>query len=108
MIRKPTAKTLAKYGLDEVLWALMVARQKGVCALCLTGPKPPRFMLVVDHEHRKGWAKMPPEQRRLYLRGLVHPHCNHRLLGRWVTAPMSRRVAEYLDAYEDRKRKETT
>ena len=106
MIRKPKPATLKKYGLDEVSWALLLQRQRFVCGLCMK--EPPSGILVVDHQHVPKWRKMPPQERRRYVRGLACNHCNHRLLGRFMTAPNARRVAEYLDAYEDRKRKEVS
>lgn len=102
MIRTPSAKTLAKYGLTEAEYRDFVDRQKGVCPVCELEPSTGR--LCIDHLHIKGWKKMPPESRKLYVRGLLCFWCNSRHLGRGVTAQKLRNGAEYLDAFEGRLR----
>ena len=49
-------------------------KQGGVCAICKRVP--PSLRLNIDHEHVKGWKKMPPEQRKQYVRGLLCFQCN--------------------------------
>jgi hypothetical protein len=97
----PTTQTLRKYGLTLDEWSAILDRQGGVCPICGLVPSTNRF--CVDHEHIKGWRKMPPEQRKLYVRGLVCWRDNNRVLTAGVTATMLRRAAEYLEEYEKRK-----
>lgn len=94
----PTLATLAKYGLDVDRYVLMVHGQGGRCACC--GEAPSTGRLCIDHFHAKGWKKMPPEQRRLYLRGLTDWWCNSRFLGRGITLERSEKVTAYLRRFE--------
>ncbi len=99
MVKEPSAKTLAKYGLDPALfWAM----SPGHCHLCgtdLTGK-----MLFIDHEHVKGFAKMPPEQRRTYVRGILCYGCNRFKVCK-NTLNTAIDVAEYLRQYQARRPK---
>lgn len=101
-IRIPRAGTLAKYGVDVDWFCRRVEYQCGRCAVCGNAPSTGR--LVIDHEHVGGWKKMPPEKRRLYVRGLVDWYCNHAYLGRGITVVKARGVVSYLEAYEQQKR----
>jgi hypothetical protein len=47
----------------------------------------------------KGWKKMPPEQRKLYVRGLLCWTCNHYYLARGITVRRSERVTLYFQEY---------
>lgn len=100
MTPRPTTATLNKYGMSEGLWRLMFLQQGGVCAICR---KPSRRMCV-DHEHAKGWAKMPPEKRVRYVRGLLCWQCNRFRVGR-NTLENARTVLEYLQDYEERRQR---
>ena len=55
--------SLAKYGITERQYRLMLRRQKGRCSICGTLPKKRR--LAVDHCHLTG-----------RVRGLLCYHCN--------------------------------
>lgn len=57
--------------------------------------------LVIDHFHQKGWKKLPPEQRRLWIRGLICWYENHAYLGRGITVQKSRAITAYLERFED-------
>lgn len=72
-----------------------------MCFVCGKMPKTGR--LCIDHEHVKGWKKMPPEERKLYVRGLLCWFCNHTYVGRAITIEKSKRVTQYLEGYEARK-----
>lgn len=94
----PTAATLAKYGWDVDRFVMAVHVQGGRCACC--GTVPTKGRLCIDHFHAKGWKKMPREQRRLHIRGLVDWWCNSRFLSRGITLERSRAVTTYLQRYE--------
>jgi hypothetical protein len=44
----------------------MAKKQKQVCAIC--GKLPASGRLNIDHEHHRGWSRMAPEKRKLYVR----------------------------------------
>jgi hypothetical protein len=103
MLQLPSKTTLAKYGLTLVQWQLMAQRQNHVCFVCKK--LPPSGRLCVDHEHVKNWKKMPPNKRRLYVRGLLCGFCNYRLVAKGITLAKAREVVSYLEQYEARKRR---
>lgn len=79
----------------------ILRRQGGACAVCRAVPKSGR--LCTDHEHVKGWKKMKPERRKLYVRGLLCYFCNHYYVGRCITVFKARNILNYLTAYEARR-----
>lgn len=99
----PSAKTLEKYGLNMSTWRKLLASQGGVCGVC--GRIPPSKRLNVDHEHRPRYSEMPPERRRLFVRGLACSTCNRFRLGRGATPANLRGAADYLDRYLKRRPK---
>ena len=101
MLFEPKPNTLRKYGLNAEEWRAMADRQNHSCAVCKQEPTKGR--LCIDHEHRKGWKKMPPEERKRYVRGLLCFRCNTTFVGRGVTIDRSRNVTAYLEAYEVRR-----
>ena len=53
----------------------------------------------VDHEHVDGWEEMPPEKRKLYVRGLLCNGCNI-AIGLLQDSPyILRGAATYLEKY---------
>lgn len=99
-MKPPSKATLAKYGLSEQEWLALLERQGGVCAVC--GKVPSTGRLCTDHEHVRGWKKLPPEERKKYVRGILCFFCNHYYVGRSITVEKARRVVSYLQAYEER------
>jgi hypothetical protein len=97
VIREPSAATLKKYGMTLETWASIVQRQGHACAICVQVPSSGR--LCIDHDHVKGWKKMPPAKRRVYVRGVVCWRCNHYYLGRGISIARARNVVSYLEAY---------
>lgn len=79
---KPRAKQL---GITDEDYALMLAAQGGVCAICGHPPKTRR--LDTDHDHGS------KEKR---VRGLLCHRCN-RALPSWMRSWWLRRAADYLD-----------
>lgn len=100
-IKVPTQATLKKYGLDALDWLTMLEEQSWVCPIMGTTPSTGRF--VIDHEHVPGWKDMPPEQRKLYVRGLVSWYANHAYLGRGISVERAANVLSFLQRYETRR-----
>lgn len=98
----PRVKTIARYGLSVSEWMAILTAQGGRCAICQGLPASGRF--CIDHEHVKGWKKMPSQQRKRYVRGICCYTCNHHLLNRNVTLDKARAVVEYLAAYLSKSR----
>lgn len=94
----PTKITLNKYGLSVTEWEAILEAQGGRCAICKKVPSTGRF--VTDHEHVRGWKAMPPEKRKLYVRGITCWWCNETLLARGVTVEKARNLVDYLHRYE--------
>lgn len=97
MVREPKPGTLKRYGLSLEEWRAILSGQGTVCAVCEKEPETGRF--VVDHEHVRGWKKMPPEQRKQYVRGILCWWCNHAYVGRAITVRKAANVLKYLQAY---------
>ena len=95
----PSKPTLRRYGLSLEEWQEMYDRQDGKCPICLKT----MVRANVDHFHVKNWSKMPPEERKQYIRGLICFQDNYRLLGRGMTSERLYRAAQYLEEYEKRK-----
>ena len=91
----PASSTLAKYGLSLSEWTAMYDEYDGACHCC--GAEGRR--LVIDHDHVRGWRDMPPEERKVHVRGLACPSCNHFVLTRYADAEKHRQAAEYLDRH---------
>lgn len=118
-VQVPSEATLKKYGLSEPEWRAILEAQGGVCAICEKEPNPPKAhperggRLCIDHEHvyvpvpgkktKTPWKKLPPEQRKLYVRGLLCWTCNHYYAGRGITITKSKNVTLYLEEYERKK-----
>lgn len=96
----PSEKTLKRYGLSREDWLAILDRQLGVCIIC--GQEPKTGRLVIDHSHVKGWKKLPPEKRKLHVRGLTCWWDNKTLLGRGLTLARAEAVVEYLTAHNNR------
>lgn len=101
MVKVPSEPTLKKYGLTSAEWLQILESQGGVCAVCKK--LPPSGRMCTDHDHVKNWKKLPPEQRKLYVRGLLCWTCNFYYCGRGINIDKSRNVTAYLMAYDARK-----
>ena len=100
-LKVPSATTLKKYGLTADDWQALAEKQAGACFVCQKVPSSGR--LCVDHEHVRAYKKLPPEVRKLYVRGLLCFFCNLHYCGRAITVKKSLRVTEYLQAYAARR-----
>lgn len=103
----PAPTTLARYGGTVADWERLLREQDYCCGVCKRVPNPSKrdgkVRLVIDHEHVRGWKKMPPEQRWQYVRGLTCWFCNATYLGRGLTLAIARGVVAYLERYEERR-----
>lgn len=95
-LRAPSRATLAKYGLSFEDWFRLAERQRFVCAICLRLPN--SGTLHIDHVHVPGWRQLDPDERRLFVRGLVCFHDNRNVINRYATLEKLRRAADYLAA----------
>lgn len=100
-LQVPKLATVKKYGLSLEDWQALADAQGGVCYVCEKLTSTGR--LCIDHEHVKNWKKLPPEQRKLFVRGLLCFRCNTTFVGRGVTIQRAERVAAYLRAYAQRR-----
>lgn len=78
-LRLPHKYTLRKYGLSAEMWYTLGDLQEWRCPICerqFTEELRP----VIEHEHVKGYRKMPIEKRPKYVRGLTCNYCNVRRL----------------------------
>lgn len=100
-VKLPTLTTLAGYGLTLDDWLVILVRQGYRCGVCKKKPKSGR--LFTDHEHVRGWKRLPPAERALYVRGLACYVCNRFVLNYRINAKLLRQAATYLDAYDGRR-----
>ena len=96
----PSTKTLNKYGLNIGSWFWIATGQGLVCGVCGKLPKSGR--LNVDHDHVKGYKKLPPHQKRKHIRGLLCYVCNKFFAMRGMTEEKARRLVKYLASYAER------
>ena len=97
-LKGPSKATVKKYGLTINEWWEIAKRQGEVCFIC--GKLPKREILAVDHFHVKNFKKMPPEEKRMYVRGLLCLCCNLRVLPKGTTLEKLRRAVIYLENFE--------
>lgn len=102
-IHIPTPATLRRYGLSEDDWVALGEEQGWVCGACLPRHVPNTNRFVIDHEHVRNWKKMPPAERKKYVRGLICWSANHYRLARGATPENLRGAADYLERYARRR-----
>ncbi len=74
---------LKTYSLSMEEYDQIMSEQKGVCGCC-GDPFKPGQTPHIDHEHGK------------HIRGIVHPFCNTRLIGRLRSWERAQKLADYL------------
>jgi hypothetical protein len=74
LINPPSEKTLKKYGLSAGEWLDILELQGGVCAVC---KKVPNGRFCIDHDHVRGWKKLPPRSESFTSAGCLCWFCNH-------------------------------
>ena len=98
----PSMPTLKKYGLSVEEWTDLYNKFEGCCHVCLKPQSPESTRAFhTDHEHVKGWDKMPPDERKLYVRGLLCYMCNRFRVTRGTTLEAARGLVRYLEDYEE-------
>ena len=109
MVKLPALKTLATYGLSMEEWCAYLGIEAPWKALSVTVScricERPQEQFVVDHQHVRGWKAMPPEERKLYVRGVICRGCNYFVLTRQVSALEHENAGKYLREYEERRPK---
>jgi len=101
----PTKKTLDKYGLTADDFVYMLEYQDYKCPICKKTPNPSKdgkIRFVVDHFHAKGWKKMPPEERKKYVRGLLCWYDNRYFLSKGITPEKAQALFEYLRRFDEK------
>lgn len=98
----PSAPTLRKYGLSEEEWIKLYNKYGGRCHVCLRKPKNPTRAMHIDHEHVLNWKELPPEKRKLYIRGLSCYACNRFRLTRGTNKKTAKNLLRYLERYESK------
>ena len=105
-ITPPAAQTLKTYGMSADEWIALLKAQDWKCPICMQGNDRPKTgkqaLWNTDHEHVPGWAKMPPERRKTYVRGVLCHYCNHRRVNSRMESAEAQRIADYIRAYEQR------
>jgi len=100
-VKPPSKPTLRRYGWTAEEWWARWEEQGLVCAICQVAPRTGR--VVTDHEHVRGWKKMPPEERKNYIRGLLCWTCNANIVRRGITIQKLENAATYLRIYRERR-----
>ena len=100
MLKQPSKQTIKKYGLSLKEWNDMADSQNHVCYICLK--LPPSNILCVDHVHVKKFRKMPAEEKKKYVRGLLCRYCNLRVASKAINLEKAKRLVSYLQAFEDK------
>lgn len=98
-VRIPTEATVRRYGLTQTEWCILLARQGWRCPVCLKS----KATWNTDHEHVAGWARMKPEVRKTFVRGVLCWHCNHKKVHSTMQSDEVERIAAYLSSYESRR-----
>lgn len=103
----PTKTTLKKYGLDEAQWVKIYLNQAGLCACCekpfWDSEKDEKLRnSYVDHQHVPNYKKLPPENKRQFIRGILCFQCNRLLNQKSNTVEKLKKAVVYLERYETR------
>lgn len=99
-IKIPTRRTLAIYGLSDREWLILLHKQRWGCGIC--GKE--NALWNIDHQHVHGWKRMAPRTRVKFVRGILCWKCNKHSAPSNMTSDEAFRLAEYLQAYESRRR----
>lgn len=97
--RIPIQKTLNIYGLTRYEWLHMLHSQGWACGCC----RKRQQLWNIDHYHKRGWKKLPPEERKKWVRGILCWHCNKTIVGSQLSAADGKNIHHYLRQWEIRK-----
>lgn len=100
-IKIPAKSTLRIYGLTERDWLILFREQGWRCPICQVE----KAHWNIDHQHVSGWKRMPPKVRATFVRGILCWSDNKNNAPSNLSGEKARRLADYLDAYEARRRK---
>jgi hypothetical protein len=101
-VKPPKVQTLKRYGITQEEWLALLKEQGGVCPICKKVPENGR--LVTDHEHVRGFKKMPTCSRKTYVRGVCCLRCNLMYLPVGITIEKAKNIVTYLERYLERQR----
>ena len=101
-IKSPSPATLKKYGLTYPEWFSFLVAQEFLCPICKRSFIYDPIRPVIDHYHQRNYKKLPPEQKKKYVRGVCCVYCNQRLLIKGITLQRARAIASYLEKFEER------
>lgn len=91
------ARLLRLYGITPERYDAMLTAQGGHCAICLATEPGGKGTWHVDHKHADGFKRLPPEEKRKSVRGLLCNDCNHGI-GKLKDSPeLLRAAAAYLE-----------
>jgi hypothetical protein len=96
-LRLPSQNVLNKYGITLEEWITIFKAQGWKCPICNKIPKtgsPTEFN--IDHKHVPKWKKMPPEQRKKYVRGILCQWCNRSYMAKAMTIEKAQNIIKYL------------
>jgi hypothetical protein len=96
-VRAPTLPTLRKYGLSERDWLELLAAQGWACGVCFRRTRG----FVTDHEHVPAWKRQAPSERKRFVRGILCPYDNYRVVPSRMDSAEAQRMATYLKRYEE-------
>lgn len=99
-MKLPTKLTLDKYGLTPDDYVAMWQAQEGKCGLC--GVTLVGHLVNIDHLHIRRWKERSSQERKRYVRSLLHARCNRFLLGPTYygfSARDFRLAADYLERW---------
>ena len=99
ILKLPLPVTLKKYGLTEQDYIQIWVSQNGECPIC---GNPLSKRTNIDHFHVRGWKKLPADERKKYVRGILCFFCNKYYLGRSINVDKAKRVVKYLEQFEDK------
>jgi hypothetical protein len=100
-ITPPAPATLARYGITAEEWLAQLESQDWCCPICdKTGAD---VKWNIDHEHVRGWEKMKAKDKKRYWRGILCAYDNYRRVHSSNSAAVTRRILDYLEAYEKRR-----
>lgn len=99
-IKEPRPVTLKKYGLSLDDWKELLAVQGYKCPICLNVLNK---TTNIDHYHSKNWKNLPPEKRKLYVRGVTCWYDNKNSLYKGISIEKLQRTLQYLMDFEKRK-----
>jgi hypothetical protein len=104
LVRIPKKITLDRYGIDASEWLYIFESQGWMCPICKKKPKtgsPSEFN--IDHIHVRNYDKLPPEERRKYVRGILCQWCNRSYMAKHMTEEKAKNIILYLTQYSSRK-----